>query len=310
MLINPAGLEAMYYGFDNRFQGAFDRTPNWSQDVASQVPSNSKENRYPWLEMIPRMREWVGERAVQNLTARLFAIQNKSFELTVEVDRDDIEDDNLGVYNGWVEMVGQQAKKWPDDLVAQVIQAGATTLAADGQFYFDSDHPINSDNPSLGTYSNLYTARALNAVNYGYVRAQMGARLGADNRPLTVRANLLVVPPALEDTARAILNAEQIAPSAAWAGNVGGVATTNIYRNSANLLVVPELNNEPTVWYLLDTTKPIRPFIFQLRKAPEFVAKFGLTEENVFWRKKYVYGVDSRGNAGFSLPFLAARCIA
>lgn len=310
MNISAAGLEAMYYGFDSRFQGAFDRTPQWSDRVATQVPSTTKANRYPWLELLPRMREWVGERVVQNLVAKMFAIENKSFELTVEVDKDDIEDDNLGVYNGWVEMVGQQARKWPDDLIAQVLQAGATTISADGQFFFDTDHPVSIDAPGMGTYINLYTGTPLTAANFGAVRAAMGARLGADNRPLNVNPNLLVVPSALQDTARAILNSEIIAPGAAWAGNASGTAATNIYRNSADLLVVPELNNEPTVWYLLDVSKPIRPFVFQLRKAPQFAALFAPTDPNVFWRKKFVYGVDSRGNAGFTMPFLAARCIA
>jgi phage major head subunit gpT-like protein len=310
MQISPAALEAMYYGFDSRFNGAFERTPAWYDRIATQVPSTTKANRYHWMDLLPRMREWVGERVVQNLVARAFAIENKSYELTVEVDRDDIEDDNLGVYNGWVDTVAQQARKWPDDLLATLLQAGGATLCADGQYFFDTDHPVNADNSTLGTYSNLFTSTALTAANYGTVRSTMMARNGADSKPLKVNPGLLVVPPALEFTARAILNSEIIAPGAAWAGNAANTAATNVYRNTADLLVIPELNNEPTVWYLLDVSRPLRPFIFQLRKAPEFVALFSPTDPNVFWRKKYVYGVDTRGNAGFTMPFLAARCVA
>ena len=52
-------------------------------------------------------------------------------------------------------------------------------------------------------------------------------------------------------------------------------------------------------WFLLDTRRPLKPLIFQERKKPEFVAKTDLKDENVFNKGEYVWGVDSRGNAGF-----------
>lgn len=48
---------------------------------------------YAWLGDIPGMREWIGDREVQNLTASDYTIKNKDFELTVGVDRNAIEDD-------------------------------------------------------------------------------------------------------------------------------------------------------------------------------------------------------------------------
>ena len=60
-----------------------------------------------------------------------------------------------------------------------------------------------------------------------------------------------------------------------------------------------------TAWYLLDTSRAITPVIFQDRKAPNFVAKTSETDDNVFDRAEYVYGVDSRCNVGFGLWQLA-----
>lgn len=56
-----------------------------------------------------------------------------------------------------------------------------------------------------------------------------------------------------------------------------------------------------TAWYLLDTSRSIKPVIFQNRKSPNFVAKTSEDDENVFNRSEYVYGVDSRCNVGFGL---------
>jgi phage major head subunit gpT-like protein len=76
------------------------------------------------------------------------------------------------------------------------------------------------------------------------------------------------------------------------------------------VLVIPELADEPTVWYAADTSKPIKPFVYQVRKEPQLVQVDDPKAENVFWRKKFIYGIDSRGAAGFTLPFLIARAIA
>jgi len=58
-------------------------------------------------------------------------------------------------------------------------------------------------------------------------------------------------------------------------------------------------------WFLLDVTKPVKPFIFQERKGYDFVAKDDLRDDNVFFLKSYIYGIDARVNAGYGLWQLA-----
>ncbi|MFM9902143.1 MAG: Mu-like prophage major head subunit gpT family protein [Polaromonas sp.] len=54
-------------------------------------------------------------------------------------------------------------------------------------------------------------------------------------------------------------------------------------------------------WYLLDTSKVLKPLILQRRKAYQFVSKTAPTDDNVFDRKEYVWGCDGRLNVGFGL---------
>jgi phage major head subunit gpT-like protein len=89
-----------------------------------------------------------------------------------------------------------------------------------------------------------------------------------------------------------------------------GNGESNVWRNSAELLVSPQLANQATTWYLADTSRPIKPLVFQQRKAPEFVSRTDLASDNVFHSKTFEFGVDSRGAAGYSLWFLMARAIA
>jgi phage major head subunit gpT-like protein len=60
-----------------------------------------------------------------------------------------------------------------------------------------------------------------------------------------------------------------------------------------------------TLWYLLDTTKPLLPFIFQLRKPPKVTSRMMDTDPNVFDEDAYKFGVKARGNAGYGFWQLA-----
>lgn len=53
-------------------------------------------------------------------------------------------------------------------------------------------------------------------------------------------------------------------------------------------------------WFLLDLSKPLKPFIYQKRQPYKFVNKTNpQTSDHVFMADEYVYGVDGRGNTGY-----------
>lgn len=60
-----------------------------------------------------------------------------------------------------------------------------------------------------------------------------------------------------------------------------------------------------TPWFLLCTTQSVKPIIYQERKPPEFVNLDRPTDEPVFSRRQFVYGVEMRCNVGFGFPQLA-----
>jgi phage major head subunit gpT-like protein len=215
MIINQASLQAVYKGFSTIFNEAFSNVKTSFEKLAMVVPSAVREETYAWLGAFPRMREWVGERQIKNLTLQSYTIKNKDWEATIEVDRNDVEDDAIGVYRPIVAEMGRTAAAHPDELVAGLLKDGFSKTCYDGQYFFDTDHPVGS-----GTVSN-------------------------------------------------------------FGGGAG------------------------TAWFLLDASREIKPLIFQSRREVEFVAKDRPDDESVFMRKKYVYGVDRRDNAGYGLWQLA-----
>lgn len=58
-------------------------------------------------------------------------------------------------------------------------------------------------------------------------------------------------------------------------------------------------------WFLLDTSKPVRPLIWQEREGYEFVSMTKPTDPNVFMNREYLYGMQARVAAGFGLWQLA-----
>lgn len=64
---------------------------------------------------------------------------------------------------------------------------------------------------------------------------------------------------------------------------------------------------DPTAptWYLLDTSRAIRPLIYQERMPFTLTPKDKPTDDNVFFEKEYIYGTDGRCNAGYGLWQLA-----
>lgn len=60
-----------------------------------------------------------------------------------------------------------------------------------------------------------------------------------------------------------------------------------------------------TAWFLLDCSQPIKPMVWQERIAYQMTKLDQETDDNVFFRNEYVYGVRARGNAGYGLWQLA-----
>jgi len=306
MIINNSNLQSIFYQLKLLYGQAFDATVTYYKSITTPVASTTKEGRYPWLATLPALAEWVGPRQYQNLSSRSYSLINRHWQAAVEVNRDDIEDDQLGLYSMSTTMLGQQAAIHPDLLTFSVLQAGTTNLCYDGNPFFYNAHPVNIDNAGFGTFSNLFTGRGLTPANLDYVRTQMRSYVNDSNQPFVRGRLTLVVPPALETTAFGILNNEFIAPAAGVGGSVASVVQSNPLRGTCDLIVSEYLTGSSSTWYLLSTGTPIKPLIYQTRKPAELVARENPADPSVFENNTFRYGIDMRDNVGYTIPQLAA----
>ena len=78
---------------------------------------------------------------------------------------------------------------------------------------------------------------------------------------------------ALEAAARDILVADYIN------------GTKNTMQGTAKPLVIPQLAGHDSMWFLLCTSRPIKPLIYQQRKKAKFVSLTSENDANVFMKK-------------------------
>ena len=295
MLINKAVLTQIFTNIKATFNKAFDAAPSQWQKIAMRVNSTTSVEDYAWLNNFPKMREWIGEKFVKSLETNKYSLKNKPYEATVEILRDNIEDDQLGFIGPQAQGAGFAAKQWPDELVFDAVNQGTSTICHDGQYFFDTDHPVGDT--SVSNKYNLtldISTQAAAKASYGAVRTAMKSQKDEEGRPLNVNPNILLVSTNLEDTANALMTVDRLEDG-----------KPNLYKGTAEVVVVPWLTD--STWYLLDTTKPVKPFVFQERKKPMMVSQTDMSSDDVFNKGVYKFGAEARGAAGYGFWQLAFK---
>ena len=290
MLVNAQNLTAVFINLKTIFNKAFEAAPSQWQETTMLVPSGSSQNDYAWLSRFPRMRKWLGDKVIKSLAAFKYTIVNDDWETTVEVDRNDIEDDQIGIYAPMAQEAGFSSKQLPDEIDADLKNGAFAGTCYDGQYFYDTDHPVAGASVSnKGTAALSAATTAAAAASYGAARTAIMSITDDEGRPLALIPDVLEAPPALEATARLICESDKLTDQ-----------SPNPYKGTARVLVNPRLTSS-TAWFLHVTNRPLKPFVFQQRKAPVFVSQTDMNADNVFMRKNYRFGAEARCAGGYGL---------
>lgn len=216
MDITASLLNEMFSGFNTLFNKAVAATPVYWNKIAMDVKSTGSDETYGWLSGVPQMREWLGERHIKGVMSARYTLENRKFETTLKVKREDIEDDRLGIYAPQINMMAHAAASHPDELIFEVLKRGFDAESDDGQPFFDTDHPVISADGSESSVSNVQPGTG--------------------------------------------------AP-----------------------------------WFLLDVSRAVKPLVFQTRIPYQMQTLNKDSDNNVFMRDEYLYGIRARVNAGYGL---------
>jgi phage major head subunit gpT-like protein len=145
MIVNRGNLDQLLIGYKTLFNRGLEAAPSFWQEIAMKVPSQTREENYSWLGQGGAIREWMGPRVVNNLSASGYTIKNRDFEKTIGVPRNDVEDDQIGLFSPMFELMGYETKVFPDELIFSLLASGFATSCYDGQSFFDTDHPVGDN---------------------------------------------------------------------------------------------------------------------------------------------------------------------
>lgn len=282
--------ELLTAGLKTAFFQTFGETAAQWDRIATTVPSTHDTESYAWLGALPGMREFVDERQPGDLKPYAYAIQNRTWESTISVERTALEDDQYGQIALRVRQMALVARQHLDSIVFGLLGTGFTASGYDGVPFFGThDQGGMQSNPQ----SNAGVAPLSAASLQGAITAMM--RFTDDQgRPAGVMPSVLVVPPEL------YWEATQLLTSAYFPDPVSEASqdlAANPLRGMLSLLTTPFLPS-PADWFLLDTRRLVRAIVLQMRKEFEFSALEG-SSENGFLRDQYLYGVRARYNVGF-----------
>lgn len=283
------GLRSLTQKFDMGRESAMPFYPT----IATIVNSDGADEEYGGLGSVPGVREWVGDRVFNTLRGAKFTIENRKWESSVQIEKDDIDDARLVKYGPVLEELGREAEHHPDELMFEMLTGGESKTCLDGQFFFDTDHVWGDS----GTQSNDLSATAATGTTpteaecrtaYHAARAAM---LGfkKDNGKYFHRPTLnpigdlmLLVPPQHHYTWEAAIGKPYLS---------GG--ESNFILDQPRIISTPYLSADK--FYLLRTGQPLKPFIFQNRQAINRQMK-GMDDREF---KDVKFMTDARYNCGY-----------
>lgn len=285
--VNSQTLLETQIGFRTIFNRAFEMTQPDYEPLVTTIPSSGKSEKYKWLGAIPTMKKYKDEVPFEKLSAYSWEVANDTYVNGLEIDREDIEDDALGLVSPTIQEMGAEARRHPGELIFNLINNGFAALGYDGQFFFDTDHqdeggPVQVNKASGG-------GSVLSETSLTTALATMRRIKDHRGRPMRIKPDTLIVPPELEVAAKKLI-----------VQTTKASGEENIFKNALNVMISEYLTST-TAWFLFDLSRALKPFVYQTRIAAEFTAQDQPTDDNAFLRDKYRWKVRGRYGVGYGL---------
>jgi phage major head subunit gpT-like protein len=288
-VVNAATLEALWISFHTQFMQTLERTKVRTADIASAVPSNTRIEHYPMVALTGRMKEWIDNRTIQDLAAFAASVQNVTYEHTVGVKREDIEDDTTGAYSLAIQ---QQAalgvlEPWLQIEDELGTNAFSTSLGYDGLAFFSTAHLWKGAYETV--QSNTTTMGLSRTQVYAGIR-QMSTFKGPDGLPLMVEPTHFLYAPALESQVDLLFNVQF-----AFDPSTNQQVSNTLFGKFPRENQIKMKTWSGYQWVMLDCSKPMKPVVAQTRRPLALTPMVKLDDPNVFYHKRFDFGMDYRG---------------
>ena len=283
------------------------RARTWLDKVAMPFQSDQASETYKWLGQSPAMREWIGERLAKGLRENGLTIVNKTFEGTLKIAVDDIRRDKTGQVDVRIRELAERALTHEMSLVSTLIANGASGLAYDGEYFFDTDHKEgeNQTNQSNSITFDISDGGGGGTTTFPTVATMQRAILAAVSQMLGFKDDQNEPMAELAKNFLVMTGPSLMAPA------LGACALPTIDAGASNLItaqkkfmIEPEVNARLTgftdKFIVFRTDGATKAMINQEEEAIS-VAAIAEGSEHEFKNNEHLYGVKRIGNAGYGM---------
>lgn len=152
--LEQAQVQRFFETLETSFRLGISQVQTFYPSFTTSVQVNTATAIHRWLQQHAQMREWIGERVINNLKTEGFTVTGKKWESTFGVSRRDVDTDQFGLYAPAVADQVQVAGRHKDNLTIAVMEDN-TAIGYDGKVLFATDHPLNE---AGDTASNINTS--------------------------------------------------------------------------------------------------------------------------------------------------------
>lgn len=129
--------------------------------LALEIESDQESEDYDWLGKFPGVREWLGDRKFKELSSYSFTITNKTWEQSLAMDKDKMDDGKTRYFDQLAIGMANEAAYHKDELLIELINDAGAVRCFDGQYFFDTDHEMGES----GVQSNLVTREVVDSAD-------------------------------------------------------------------------------------------------------------------------------------------------
>ena len=248
MQLNQATFRALDVLFKEAIALRQAEVPTWHLSWFQDIPvSGSKAFAMSFIAALSQVTEWITDRTKQNLKRQLIQRVLRSWEDSVEVDKDDIVYDRLGQVKPAIAGIADDKPLHQIELLLDLIHnghgAGAWYQGYDLVPFFSASHPIDTQYVASGLQQNYWSDLDLTAANINTVDAAMRALKGENGKQLGITPDELYYTPDLYGTAADLILKNPLA---------GGEGNILFKKYELQKL---EQSDETNIWGLRDSTK-------------------------------------------------------
>jgi phage major head subunit gpT-like protein len=257
--INDKQLQELEQSVQAKWTEAFVAEPQTQlNSLATRYTSTTASNNYAFLEALGSWSEWHGARQFKDIASDDYKVINRTYESSIKMPREQIEDDQVGMYMDIVPSMVSGWFKKQQALIFNVLTSNP--LAYDGVALFSTSRTYGTGN----TISNTTTS-ALTATTFEAAYVAMQSYTDHQGEPLATQPDTLVVGPSLAKTASDIIGNLYRGD-----GETSAVQIQNYYNSLGIRLVVSPylIGTYANYWYLADTTDVVKGVLLQIRRNP------------------------------------------